>query len=154
MGFTYAQRMYDTGTSGWVYYAKEFIDVAPLAGETTPNYTGVISNHALVSIIHTERDLWPALTDAKTGAYTAKVGENVLYDPSGGTFQITAPASPALSQRWAVKNVTTDVTVITISGNGTNIQDPATNTVVASYTIGGAFVSLDFAFDGTNWVIL
>jgi len=46
----YFQRLYDTGTGDWVYYTKTSIDPAPLASETTPNYTGAISAHSIVTI--------------------------------------------------------------------------------------------------------
>ena len=46
----YFQRVYDAGTSGWCYYTKTSIDATPDASETTPNYTGAISNHTIVEI--------------------------------------------------------------------------------------------------------
>lgn len=47
----YFQRVYDAGTAGWCYYTKTSIDATPSAGETTPNYTGAISNHSVVQIL-------------------------------------------------------------------------------------------------------
>jgi hypothetical protein len=47
----YLQRVWDTGTVGWCYYTKADLDPAPLAAETTPNWTGVISNHQLIATI-------------------------------------------------------------------------------------------------------
>lgn len=89
-----------------------------------------------------------------TGAHTAKAGELVFYDPTGGSFQIDAPASPTQGDRFAIKNSTTDATSVTIDGNGNNIEDPNTSTLVASFGLAAALVSLDFVFDGTKWLIL
>ena len=47
----YFQRVYDAGTSGYCYYTKTEIDPTPSAGETTPNYTGAISDHSIVKIL-------------------------------------------------------------------------------------------------------
>jgi hypothetical protein len=47
----YVQKVYDDGTVGWCYYTKTTIDATPLASETTPNYTGVISRHSVVQIL-------------------------------------------------------------------------------------------------------
>ncbi len=94
------------------------------------------------------------VTAVKVANYTTLFGERVLYDPSGGTFQIDAPVTPTTGQRWAIKNVTVDVTLVTISGNGESLEDPGTSTLLASFTIAAAFVSLDYIYDGTNWVII
>ena len=47
----YFQRVYDAGTCGYCYYTKTSIDPTPSAGETTPNYTGAISDHSIVKIL-------------------------------------------------------------------------------------------------------
>ena len=47
----YFQRVYDDGTGGYCYYTKTTIDATPSSGETTPNYTGTISDHAVVKVI-------------------------------------------------------------------------------------------------------
>ena len=47
----YFQRVYDAGTEGYCYYTKTEIDPTPSAGETTPNYTGAISDHSVVKIL-------------------------------------------------------------------------------------------------------
>ena len=47
----YFQRVYDDGTGGYCYYTKTSIDPTPSAGETTPNYTGTISDHSVVRIL-------------------------------------------------------------------------------------------------------
>lgn len=51
MTIQYRQRLWDAGSGGrWVYYEKSAIDPAPLSGETSPNYTGAISAHSVLSI--------------------------------------------------------------------------------------------------------
>jgi hypothetical protein len=88
------------------------------------------------------------------GAITATVGRLVLYDPSGGTFQIDAPLNPVAGDRWALKNTTIDATAVTIDGNSNSLEDPNTNTFLASYSLASALASIDYLFDGTNWVIV
>ena len=96
----------------------------------------------------------PSLTGLKIANYPANVLDLVLYDPSGGTFQIDAPTSPSLGERWSLKNATTNVTAVTIDGNGNNIENPSTTTIVASYSLAVALVSVDYIYDGTNWLVL
>jgi hypothetical protein len=88
------------------------------------------------------------------GPVTATQGELVLYDPSGGTFTINAPTTPVFGYRWAIKNTTVSAVSVTISGNGNNIEDPNTSTFLASFGLAVPVISLDFLFDGTNWVIV
>ena len=47
----YFQRVYDAGRAVYCYYTKTSIDATPSAGETTPNYTGAISDHSVVQIL-------------------------------------------------------------------------------------------------------
>lgn len=47
----YFQRVFDDGTEGYCYYIKTSVDPTPSSGETTPNYTGTISDHAIVKIL-------------------------------------------------------------------------------------------------------
>jgi len=47
----YFQRVFDAGLSVYCYYTKTSIDATPAAGETTPNYTGAISDHSIVKIL-------------------------------------------------------------------------------------------------------
>lgn len=47
----YFQRVYDTGTVGWCYYTKSIIDATPDAVDTTPNWSGIISDHSIIKII-------------------------------------------------------------------------------------------------------
>jgi hypothetical protein len=47
----YFQRVYDTGTVGWCYYTKSTIDATPDAVDTTPNWSGTISDHSIIKRI-------------------------------------------------------------------------------------------------------
>lgn len=46
----YTQRVWGSGNAAWCYYTKTEIDASPLSGETTPNWSGSISNHSVVSV--------------------------------------------------------------------------------------------------------
>lgn len=95
-------------------------------------------------------------TAVKVGAYTAVTGDLVFYDPSGGTFQIDAPdnATAELGDKFAIKNVTADVTSVTVHGNGQNIEDPGTASLGASFAFTSKFGTVTFIFDSTNWIIV
>jgi hypothetical protein len=47
----YYQRVWDSGTGGWCYFRKRFVDANPNPLETTPNYTGVTSAHSIIFTI-------------------------------------------------------------------------------------------------------
>jgi hypothetical protein len=96
----------------------------------------------------------PSITGLKIANYTANTLDLVIYDPTAGTFQIDAPATPTAGDRWSLKNVTTNTTGVTIDGNGENIENPSASAIVASYSLAGALVSVDYIYDGTNWVVL
>ena len=86
---------------------------------------------------------------------TADVGERMIYDPSGGTFTLNAPASPSIGDRWGVKNRTTDTTAITVSGNGSNIEDPtASFALAASFSLTGDGIGVEWEYDGTQWLVV
>lgn len=88
-------------------------------------------------------------------AHTAIPFQRVTFDPSGGTFQIDMPASPIFGDRVGVKNVTASVTAVTVSGNGANIENPASlGTAAASVSVGGAGVFATWEFDGTRWGVV
>lgn len=93
-------------------------------------------------------------TSLKTANYTVTAGQRVPYDASGGTFTLTAPASPSQGERWAVKETADDATAITIAGNGSNIEDPVGGTVGASFSLGLAYVSVEWEYDGTAWRVI
>ena len=87
------------------------------------------------------------------GPTTASVNDFVKYDPSGGTFTVNAPATPVADDRFGVKNAVGDTTTITLSGNGSNIEDPGTFALSASVSVTGAGISLIYQYDGTSWFI-
>lgn len=87
------------------------------------------------------------------GPITAVVFQRIPYDPSGGTFQIDAPLAPVRGDRWGVKNETANLTAVTISGNGNNIEDPTVSfSVAASFSLSGDGIGVEWEFNGTNWV--
>lgn len=48
---TYYQRVYSSGLSQWCYYSTiGTIDTTPATTDTSPNWTGSISNHQVLSI--------------------------------------------------------------------------------------------------------
>ena len=93
---------------------------------------------------------YPAIATANV---TAAASQRVRYDASGGTFQIDAPASPVAGNRFGIKEVVGDVTAVTISGNGNNIENLATGDFVASFSLAQAKVGVEWEFDGTQWII-
>lgn len=47
----YYQRVYSTGLSQWCYYSTiGSIDSSPDTNQTSPNWTGTINNHQVVSV--------------------------------------------------------------------------------------------------------
>jgi len=90
-----------------------------------------------------------------TATDTADAGERMIYDPTGGTFQLNAPASPVMGTRWATKNRSASVVAVTISGNGSDIEDPtATFALAATFSLSGDGVSIEWEYDGTQWVVV
>lgn len=88
-----------------------------------------------------------------TGTETAVVGEMHRYDPNGGGVQVNAPSSPSAGNRFAVKNVSTDMTSATISGNGNNIEEETANSAFAASfgTTTRRFYG-HWVYDGTQWL--
>jgi len=44
----YGQRVWSSGLNDWCYYEQTAVNPTPLSGETTPNWTGSISNHEVL----------------------------------------------------------------------------------------------------------
>lgn len=89
------------------------------------------------------------------GPVTAQPGARVVYDPTGGTFQINAPAAPVAGMTFRVKNASADGTAVTISGNGSNIEDPiASYTLAASFTLAGDGIAVTWEYDGVAWLVV
>jgi hypothetical protein len=96
--------------------------------------------------------VFSATATVVTANTTVATGFRQFYDPTAGTFTLSAPAAPIVGQVFGVKNVSASVTNVTISGNGNTIVNPVAKTVGASFTFGGAYAGCDFQFDGTKWV--
>lgn len=87
--------------------------------------------------------------------YTSAAFERVLVNPSGGTFTVSAPASPVTGDRFGVRNVTSNTTALTLSGNGKNIENPSDPSKYgATFTFGGPGWGFDWEYDGTNWNVV
>lgn len=94
-------------------------------------------------------------TSTKVANYTALVFENVLYDASGGTFTVDAPASPLRGDLFGIKNVTSDITSITVDGNSNNIEDPRTSfSTSATVSVGVDGIGILWQYSGTEWLVL
>ncbi len=90
-------------------------------------------------------------------AHTATVGELVTYDPTAGTFTITAPASPTAGDGFGIINETSNTTLVTVAGNSNNIGDPGNatpGTPVSSFTYAVAFGYIFWRFTGGDWRIV
>ena len=82
---------------------------------------------------------------AKTGNYTVvATDENILCDTSGGAFTITLPASPETGRCYTVIHETAGA-ILTVSGNGNNINGSA------SITSGVAGNAIQLVYNGTQW---
>lgn len=90
----------------------------------------------------------------QTVGYVASANERVRYNASGGTFILSAPVAPTLGSRWGIKEYVGDTTSITVSGNGTTIENPTTGAFAASFSVGEAALGVEYEFDGTSWTIL
>jgi hypothetical protein len=50
-GVSYVQRVYSSGLSAWCYYTQSVINPTPASVDTTPNWTGSITAHEVLTII-------------------------------------------------------------------------------------------------------
>jgi len=84
---------------------------------------------------------------AKTSAYTAIAGDQLLVDTSAGTVTITLPASPAIGNQIAFLDAkgTWGTYVLTINPNGKSIMGVSTNTVMGTNKAGFTLV-----YNGSN----
>jgi len=88
---------------------------------------------------------------AKTSAYTAVAGDNILADTSSGSFTITLPASPSTG---GVINVvdskgTFQRYPLTIGRNGNTIMGLSEDLIAGTSTAGFGLV-----YNGTEWRII
>ena len=100
----------------------------------------------------------PAGTDVditvNTAPFTPSVNSWHFYDASGGTFTITLPAGPADGQWVGLKEVGGVATVLTVDGNGPDLESAITlGNFLSSALIGGAGAFTRWYFDGSVWRI-
>jgi len=74
------------------------------------------------------------ITAIQTGAYTARIGELVRVDYSGGANTVTLPVIGKVNEgrHVVVKNVTSATNVITIAAAGTDTIDGAATAAISS----------------------
>lgn len=84
-------------------------------------------------------------TSVKTSLYTAAALQLVLFDPTGGGFTIKAPASPSSGDEFGVKNYTNNTNVVTVDGNGKNLDGSATRSMTQAYEW------RTWKYNGTQW---
>lgn len=88
-------------------------------------------------------------TAVKTSAYTARVWDLVLVNPSGGTFTVTLPSRAKSGDEVWVNKINNSANNVTIA--------PATGDTIDEFsTVGlgtGTFVSVIFVYDASrrNW---
>jgi hypothetical protein len=99
-----------------------------------------------------------ALVTHTTSPYTASPTDRLIEcDVSAGTVTVNMEASPVTLSVHEVKNSAGDasINIITVSGNGNNIEDPNTPLsfgATATIRVQGGFVT--WRFDGTRWVVV
>ena len=86
---------------------------------------------------------------AKTAGYTAANGDLVVCDATGGSFNVTMPASPTLDDQIGIYlEHGSGSLVVTVQGNGKVLAE--FGSAVALQTPGDLIV---FQYDGSKWVI-
>ena len=153
------------------YYYNSTISVKKVdsgAGAVTVNTadSATIDGAASVSFSHqyesmtfaTDGTNWHVVSDygitdlnataVQNSAYTAKSGDLVVCDTSGGAFTVTLPASPTADTRVGVF-LKTGTSILTIDRNSTNIDGAAANQFL---TASGSY--LEFQYAGSQWCIV
>lgn len=90
-------------------------------------------------------------TVAKTGAYTAAIGDHVITcDASGGAFTVTLPAASGVAGRiYHIKKTDSSGNAVTVDGNsGETIDGALTQVINVQYD------SMMIICDGSNWHII
>jgi len=73
-------------------------------------------------------------TDDKSAAYTLTATDvNITADAAGGAFSLDLVASPSDGQTYFIRRVNGGANVVTIDGNGDNINGAATLALNAQY---------------------
>ena len=84
-----------------------------------------------------------------TSATTLSANAQYIIDTSGGSFQVTLPASPTVGNVVVIQDGANWTTYpLTVLQNGSTIEGQATNLVL---NVGGVLVYL--LFDGTTWQV-
>jgi hypothetical protein len=85
----------------------------------------------------------------KTGAYTlVNTDATILCDATAAGFTVTLPATPVTGQMYNIKKIDSTANVVTISGNGQNIDG------AASVPLAAQWQSWTLQYDGTAWYAL
>jgi ribosomal protein S4E len=92
-----------------------------------------------------------AATVAKTGAYTAAIGDHVITcDASGGAFTVTLPAASGVAGRiYHIKKTDSSGNAVTVDGNSSEtIDDALTQVINVQYD------SMMIICTGSEWFIV
>jgi hypothetical protein len=85
-----------------------------------------------------------------TNNYTARSGERILADTSGGAFSITLPATPSAGDNVKISGTGSwDTNNLTILNNSVTIEGFPTGTI----TLDTSQLRLEFIYDGLSWKV-
>lgn len=94
-------------------------------------------------------------TAIKTANFTGEAGDNILFNPSSGTFTLTFPLVPVTNQQIGIKNTTDSGLAITVAGNGKNLEAPNDpGNLASSVQASGPGAGVIWQYDGTQWLIV
>lgn len=89
-----------------------------------------------------------SVTPVKTAAYTAKPGELVRTNASGGAFTITLPTAKGLAGRSiAVQEANGSTTAVTVATSSSQTINGASTKSLTT-----AWGRMTFVSDGSNWL--
>jgi hypothetical protein len=140
------------------------LDIAAQSGSTTPlsirvlgsgvsihqpamTFGGTAAPTSTVDI----NGSFAAATVAKTGAYTAAIGDHVITcDASGGAFTVTLPAASGVAGRiYHIKKTDSSGNAVTVDGNSSEtIDDALTQVINVQYD------SMMIICTGSEWFIV
>ena len=142
-------------SSGTVSVTTPLPTAAIFSGILTTNGSGTTEWSTLTAVGTSLSSYITALTPtqlpnwtAKTSAYTAVAGDQLLVDTSVGAVTITLPASPTTGNQIAFLDAkgTWGTYVLTINPNGKSIMGVSTNTVMGTNRAGFTLV-----YNGNDW---
>ena len=117
-----------TGVNGAQYYS------------TATNRMRCYGNSAWKDCDSTQRS-----ASVRTANYTAKVGDFVLADASGGSFTVTLPAASAATNRTVSVKKTNSANTVTVAPPSGQIDNINSDPITAQW------YSQDYFSDGTKW---